>query len=74
MGDPKVSCSGDFFLAQLLKKLLVFRKWRGDYLNDTSENPLVEAYRGALRKEGINHKSVVFSCPTKKFNRHGKVF
>ena len=49
------------------------RRWRGDYLNDTSENPFVEAYRGALRKEGINQKSVTFSAAVKKFNRHGKV-
>jgi hypothetical protein len=33
----------------------------------------VDAYRGALRKEGINSKTVLFSAPTKKFNRHGKV-
>ena len=50
-----------------------FRRWKGDYLNDTAENNFYDAYRSALMKDGINQKSVLFSAPVKKFNRHGKV-
>ncbi len=49
------------------------RSWRGDYLNDTSENFLYEAYRNALRGEGVSQTSVLFSASTRKFNRHAKV-
>lgn len=49
------------------------RRWRGDYLNDASENPQTDAYRAALRKENVETKSVIFSCFNQKFNRHGKV-
>jgi len=49
------------------------RRWKGDYLNDTAENQFYDAYRSALMKDGINQKSVLFSTPVKKFNRHGKV-
>ena len=49
------------------------RRWKGDYLNDTAENTFYDAYRSALMKDGINQKSVLFSAPVKKFNRHGKV-
>jgi len=49
------------------------RRWKGDYLNDTAENQFYDAYRSALMKDGINQKSVLFSAPVKKFNRHGKV-
>lgn len=45
------------------------RRWKGDYLNDTSKNPMYELYRAALTKAGINQKSVVFSAEVKKFNR-----
>ena len=55
-------------------KLFFFcRRWKGDYLNDTAENQFYDAYRSALMKDGINQKSVLFSTPVKKFNRHGKV-
>ena len=50
----------------------IHRRWRGDYLNDSSKNSLFEMYRGALMKAGINQKSVVFSAPVKKFNKHNK--
>ena len=50
-----------------------YRRWKGDYLNDTAENQFYDAYRSALMKDGINQKSVLFSAPVKKFNRHGKV-
>lgn len=49
------------------------RRWKGDYLNDTSKNPMVELYRAALTKAGINQKSVIFSAEVKKFNRHNKM-
>merc|ERR1719273_959478 len=49
------------------------RRWKGDYLNDTSKNPMFELYRAALTKAGINQKSVVFSAEVKKFNRHNKM-
>ena len=42
-------------------------------MNDTAENQFYDAYRSALMKDGINQKSVLFSAPVKKFNRHGKV-
>ena len=61
----------DFMFFELL---LFFRRWKGDYLNDTAENNFYDAYRSALMKDGINQKSVLFSAPVKKFNRHGKVF
>jgi len=51
----------------------IHRRWKGDYLNDTAENTFYDAYRSALMKDGINQKSVLFSAPVKKFNRHGKV-
>ena len=49
------------------------RKWKRDYLNDTSKNGHVEEYRNVLNSKGFNPKTVLFSAPTKKFNRHGKV-
>lgn len=52
---------------------LFFRKWKRDYLNDTSKNGQVDEYRNVLNAKGINPRNVLFSAPTKKFNRHGKV-
>jgi len=49
------------------------RKWRGDYLNISSENLDPEAYRTSLAKEGVSPATVVFSTKVAKFNRHGKV-
>jgi len=49
------------------------RKWRRDYLNDTSQNEFVDAYRDALNKAGFNPKNVLMSMPTKKFNKHSKI-
>ena len=54
-------------------KKLFSRKWKRDYLNDTSKNGHVEEYRNVLNSKGFNPKTVLFSAPTKKFNRHGKV-
>jgi len=51
----------------------IHRKWKRDYLNDTSKNGHVEEYRNVLNSKGFNPKTVLFSAPTKKFNRHGKV-
>ena len=33
----------------------------------------MDAYRDAIVKAGYQPKKVLFSAPTKKFNRHGKV-
>ena len=52
-------------------KILSYRSWNGDYLNNTSENGDVHSYRDSLKKEGAS--GVAFSCKTIKFNRHGKV-
>ena len=50
-----------------------FRRWKGDYLNDTSENNMFQKYRECLRSSGVDQKAVIFSAPVRKFNRHGKV-
>ena len=57
----------------ILTKKNISRKWKRDYLNDTSKNGHVEEYRNVLNSKGFNPKTVLFSAPTKKFNRHGKV-
>ena len=57
----------------LITTCLIFRKWRRDYLNDTSQNDFVDAYRDALNKAGFNPRNVLMSIPTKKFNKHSKV-
>ena len=43
-------------------------------MNDTSQNEFVDAYRDALNKAGFNPKNVLMSMPTKKFNKHSKVY
>ena len=50
------------------------RRWRGDYLGDTSENVDANTYRNALSssKEKIDPKTVLFSAMTVKFNRMNK--
>ena len=49
------------------------RRWRGDYLNDASENGVDAAvYRSALTKESVAASSVLFSALTVKFNRKNK--
>jgi len=50
--------------------LLLRRRWKGDYLGDSAENPDFSSYRNALTKAGvIGPKNVLFSCMTYKFNR-----
>ena len=43
-------------------------------MNDTSQNDFVDAYRDALNKAGFNPRNVLMSIPTKKFNKHSKVY
>ncbi len=51
-----------------------FRRWKGDYLGDTVDNPDYSLYRAALTKENvIGPKKVLFSTLVYKFNRLGKV-
>lgn len=50
-----------------------FRKWRGDYLNDPTENLDVHAYRASLTKEGVSTKTVLFSAHTVKYNCRDKI-
>ena len=52
-------------------KIVFYRSWNADYLNNTTENGDVHSYRDSLKKEGAS--GVAFSCKTIKFNRHGKV-
>lgn len=49
------------------------RKWRGDYLNDPTENLDVHAYRASLTKEGVSTKTVLFSAHTVKYNCRDKI-
>eukprot|EP00095_Tigriopus_kingsejongensis_P004033 maker-scaffold5_size1054832-snap-gene-3.11 protein:Tk04033 transcript:maker-scaffold5_size1054832-snap-gene-3.11-mRNA-1 annotation:"hypothetical protein CAPTEDRAFT_167519" len=49
------------------------RKWKADYLGDTSENLDVHTYRASLGKQGMNTKGVIFSALTVKYNRHDKM-
>ncbi len=52
------------------------RRWLGDYLSETSENPSgMVAYRAMLRKCGVQGdtaNAVLFSALTVKYNRHNK--
>ena len=56
-----------------LTPFVLFRRWMGDYLSDSSENLDASAYRAALQKNNVGGANkVIFSAVTVKHNRHSK--